>query len=250
MTKSSSASEWRVTAGLLVLSAVPVIAGASRVTELASGADATPANARVLAVPLPVVVHIISASLFCLLGALQFHRGLRRRRPRWHRIAGRVLVPCGLAAAVTGLWMTLYYPLPAGDGARFGALGLARLGFGTVMAVAIVLSFLAIRRRDIVRHRAWMIRAYAIGLGAGTQVLTHVPWVLVAGQPGTGTRAVLMIAGWVINVVLAEWIIRRRPRPVRSRPGAAVDREHGAGHDRGPGAEQPRRGLGDLGRIG
>ncbi|WP_433720762.1 DUF2306 domain-containing protein [Actinoplanes sp. CA-051413] len=117
-------------------------------------------------------------------------------------------------------------------------------------AVAIVLGFLTIRRRDIVRHRAWMIRAYAIGQGAGTQALTHAPWVLTAGQPGAGTRAVLMIAAWTINLVVAEWIIRRRPRPIRSSPGAAVDREHSAGHEGGPVAQQPRRGLGDLGRIG
>jgi uncharacterized membrane protein len=180
------------------------------VAGLASGAAVTPGNERFFAMPLPVVVHIIGASLFCLLGALQFHRGLRRRR--WHRIAGRVLVPCGLAAAITGVWMTLYYPLPANDGTRFGILGLSRLGFGAMMAVAIVLSVVAIRRRDIVRHRAWMIRAYAIGLGAGTQVFTHLPWVLLLGTPGVGTRAVLMNAGWIINVVFAEWIIRRRRR--------------------------------------
>jgi hypothetical protein len=56
-----------------------------------------------------------------------------------------------------------------------------------------------------------MIRAYAIGLGAGTQVLTHLPWFLLAeGKPGEGPRAVMMGAGWLINVIVAEWIIRRR----------------------------------------
>lgn len=230
MTKSSSRAEWRVTAGLLALTAVPVFAGAFRVAELASGAEVTPANTRFFAMPLPVVVHIIGASLFCVLGALQFHGGLRRRWPRWHRIAGRILVPCGLAAAGSGLWMTLYYPLPAHDGARFGILGLTRLVFGLAMAVAIVLSFVAIRHRDIVRHRAWMIRAYAIGQGAGTQALTHLPWVLLVGQPGVLARSMLMLAGWVINVAVAEWIIRRRPtrrRPATPtvRAGATARRE-------------------------
>ena len=41
------------------------------------------------------------------------------------------------------------------------------------MAAAIVLGFTAIRRRDIAAHRAWMIRAYALGLGAGTQAFTE-----------------------------------------------------------------------------
>ena len=43
---------------------------------------------------------------------------------------------------------------------------------GSAMLVTIVLAFAAIRRRDIARHRAWMIRSYAIGLVAGTQVFT------------------------------------------------------------------------------
>jgi hypothetical protein len=45
-------------------------------------------------------------------------------------------------------------------------------------------------------------------MGAGTQVLTVVPWLLAAGEPTTLERALLMGAGWVINVVAAEWIMR------------------------------------------
>ena len=40
------------------------------------------------------------------------------------------------------------------------------------MAAALVLGFAAIRRRDLPAHRAWMIRAYAVGLAAGTAVGT------------------------------------------------------------------------------
>ena len=39
-----------------------------------------------------------------------------------------------------------------------------------------------------------MTRGYAIGLGAGTQVLTHLPWfVLVGDRPGELPRAVMML---------------------------------------------------------
>ena len=75
---------------------------------------------------------------------------------------------------------------------------------------SLVLGFAAIRRRDIAWHRAWMIRGYAIALGAGTQVLTNVPWLLFVGKPEGLSRALLMAAGWLINVGVAEWIIRRR----------------------------------------
>lgn len=156
-------------AGLLVLSAIPLAAGAFRLNELAGGAEITPANARFFASPLPVVLHIVSGGVFAVLGAFQFAPGFRRRRPGWHRAAGRLLVPCGLLVGLSALWMTQFYPRPDGDGGLLYAL---RLLFGSAMVVSIVLGFAAIRRRDVIRHRAWMIRGYALGLGAGTQVLT------------------------------------------------------------------------------
>ncbi|MET8909561.1 DUF2306 domain-containing protein [Micromonospora sp. NPDC004551] len=205
--------EWLVPAGLIMLSAVPVIAGAARAAELSGGAAVTPDNARFFASPMPVLVHIVGASLYCLLGAFQCAPGFRRRRPGWHRLAGRVLIPCGLAAALSGLWMTLFYPRPPIDHVLVTPM---RLVFGTAMFCCIVLGLAAIRRRDIPRHRAWMARGYAIGLGAGTQVLTHLPWMLLAGQPSGVGRALLMLAGWVINLAVVEWALRRRPaKPTR-----------------------------------
>lgn len=47
--------------------------------------------------------------VFCGLGAFQFLRGLRDRHPRYHRIAGRIVLPAGLAMALSGLWMTQIY---------------------------------------------------------------------------------------------------------------------------------------------
>jgi hypothetical protein len=103
--------------------------------------------------------------------------------------------------------MTLFYAMPAINGP---GLYVMRLGFGTAMAGAIVFAFVAIRRGDITTHSAWMTRAYAIGLGAGTQVFTFLPWTLFFGQPGQVMHTVLMGAGWVINLAVAEVVIRRR----------------------------------------
>jgi uncharacterized membrane protein len=204
--------DWLPVGGLLVLSLVPVLAGASRVTQLATGAPITPDNARFFAMPLPVVVHIFTASTFCMLGAFQFAGGIRRRHPRWHRIAGRVLVPSGIAAALAGMWMAVYYPHPPMDDALLEPM---RLVFGSAMAVSIVIAFVAILRRQVARHRAWMMRGYAIGIGAGTQVLTNVPWLIFTHTNAVGhTRSLLLGGGWVINLALVEWILRRR----RSRP--------------------------------
>ena len=69
--KAGSAA-WLVPAALILLSAIPLAAGAFRLTQLAGGAEITPANARFFASPLPVVLHIVSASVYAILGAFQF----------------------------------------------------------------------------------------------------------------------------------------------------------------------------------
>jgi uncharacterized membrane protein len=206
-----------IPAGLLLLSAIPLIAGALRMGELAGGPAVTPDNARYLAAPVPIWAHIVSASVFSALGAFQFVPGLRRRRRGWHRAAGRLLVPAGLVAALSGLWMGLFYPWPAGDGTLLAVL---RLAFGGGMAASLVLGFLAVRRRDITAHRAWMLRAYAIGVGAGTQALVIIPWVAIVGTQPVGTpRALLLGLGWALNLAVAELLGRRRgARPMTAAP--------------------------------
>lgn len=211
-------ADWRIPIALIALSLVPALAGTMRLVQLASGAPVTPENARFFASPIPVTVHIGAVIVYSILGAFQFSRGFRRRHRRWHRTAGKILIPLGLVAACSGLWMTLFYPWPAGDGQ---GVYLERLVVGIAMVVSLALGVRAILRRDFTSHGHWMIRAYAIGLGAGTQVLTHLPWfILVDTKPGELPRAVMMGAGWAINVVVAEWIIRRpRLRPFTSGPG-------------------------------
>src|SRR5215216_4125886 len=125
-TKAGSAA-WLVPVGLLVLSAIPLAFGAIRLTELAGGAAITPSNARFFASPLPVALHIVSATVFAILGAFQFVTGIRRRWPGWHRAAGRLLVGCGLLVGLSGLWMTLFYARADGTGHLLYAV---RLVFG------------------------------------------------------------------------------------------------------------------------
>ena len=198
-------SDWTVPVALIALSLVPSIGGGVRLAELARGAEITPQNARFFAAPLPVVLHICSVVLFSLGGAFQFSAGFRRRFRAWHRQAGRVLLAAGMVAALSGLWMTQWYPWPAGDG---WMVYVERMVFGMAMLLCLLFSIDAIRRRAFVAHGEWMIRAYAIGLGAGTQVLTHLPWFLLVNHwPGEVPRAIFMGAGWAINVVVAERVI-------------------------------------------
>ena len=216
-TRSSRSIGW-VPYPLIALIVIPAIAGSLRLVELAGGPHLLPVNPRITSSPVPVIVHIVCAVVYAVLGAFQFSSGLRRRRPNWHRVAGRVLVVLGLAVAFSALWMTAFYPrIPGGE------LGhVFRLAFGTGMAACIILGFFAIRRRDVARHRAWMARAYALALGAGTQALTIGIGNALFG-PSELNTALMLGAGWGINLAVVEYIIRARiPASLRARTPASV----------------------------
>ena len=210
--RRSQSRGWPVPAALLALSFIPLAAGSLRLVQLAGGPALMPADDRFTGFPTALVVHITGAAVFALAGMFQFVPGIRRRHRLWHRRAGRVVAAAGLAVAGSALWLTLFYEAQPGTG---DLLYVLRLVFGSAMAGSLVLGLTAIRRRDIVAHRAWMIRAYAVGLAAGTQAFTEG----IGGSVfGTGDLAgdLAKGAGWVINLAIAEWAIRR-PTSARRR---------------------------------
>lgn len=204
-------ADWLIPTGLVTLSLVPMVAGIFRLVQLGVGTDITVENARFFASPIPIVMHVISSIIYSVLGAFQFTSGFLRDKQIWHRLYGRMLVPIGLLAAISGLWMTHFYPRATMnfDGS---VLYVLRLLVGIGMALSLWFGLAAILRHDIAQHRAWMIRAYALGLGAGTQVFTHIPLFIFPDLRGELSRAMCMGAGWGINITVAEWILLRERR--------------------------------------
>ena len=210
---STKAGTWRVPLALFALSAIPLTAGTLRLIELADGPAVIPADHRFDGLPIALVVHIVGSAIFALGGIPQLAPRFRARHPVWHRRAGRTVGVAGLLVAASALWLTLLYEAQPGTGEL---LYLLRLIFASALAACVVFGISAVRRGDIPTHRAWMMRAYAIGLGAGTQVFTEG---IGGALFGTGVLAgdLAKGAGWAINLAVAEWAIRRPARRHRTR---------------------------------
>jgi hypothetical protein len=200
---------WLLPAGLITFGLVPILANALRRVAMAV-APTAPSSGEGGGMSVPVILHVVGATIFVVLGALQFSASFRRRRPSWHRIAGRVAILAALLAAGSGLWLAFatladYSPL----------LFVFRILAAAGLALCIIFGFRAIRQRRLPRHRAWMIRAFAIGLGAATQVFTLGFGEGIFGESELSS-ALLNGAGWAINLAVAEWVIRRtRRRAIR-----------------------------------
>ena len=202
-------SGWLIPAGLILLSVLPLVGGTLRMVDLTIGEPA-PGTARYFESPAPIVVHAISSLTYFILGAFQFSPSLRRSKPGWHRRGGYVLIPSGLLCALSGAWMAWFYPPIFGAGT---AVATIRIVVATAIAAFICMGFVKILERNIAAHRAWMMRAYALAIAAGTQPLTLA---LILVFPGELGFTLGLAAGWVLNLVVAEWLIRRAARPLEA----------------------------------
>lgn len=107
-------------------------------------------------------LHIIPGFLFMVLGPLQFVERIRSRFLWLHRWSGRLFVASSVVIGVTALVMGVV--MPAGGVSETAATTF----FAILFLFALGKAFLHIRRRELSRHRAWMIRTFAIGLAVAT----------------------------------------------------------------------------------
>lgn len=189
---------------LLFFSAIPILVAAVRLFQIPMGQ--LPADSvKFLAVPVAHFAHALGGVLFGVLGPIQFSGVLKHRFGRAHRITGRVFVGVGLLLAATSLRLLWQFP-----DASTWVLALARLVAGVGLGAALVIALRAIRARDIARHKAWMIRAYAIGMGSATVAFLMFPIFVITGDPIEGYLSDLVfVASWGLNIAIAEWVIRR-----------------------------------------
>lgn len=108
------------------------------------------------------LVHILPGAIFLVLAPLQFVRSIRERHLQVHRWMGRILLVDGLIIGITALLMS--YKMNIGGVNETAATTL----FAIVFLICLVKAYWHVRHKEVVRHREWMIRAYAVALGVAT----------------------------------------------------------------------------------
>jgi Predicted membrane protein (DUF2306) len=156
------------------------------------------------AVPWALFLHSLGGMTFGLLGPIQFSGALKKRFGKFHRISGRIFVVAGMMLGFSALRLLIEFP----NGSTW-VLITARAVAGLGLMAALMVALIAIINRDIVKHRNWMIRAYAIGMGSATIAFIQLPIFLIRGNALEGYFAdSLFVLSWVINLTIAELVIR------------------------------------------
>jgi Predicted membrane protein (DUF2306) len=199
---------------LLLATIIPTVSAALRIYQIPLGL--LPQDAiKFTSVPWSHFLHALGGLLFGLLGPLQFASALKHRFGRLHRISGRIFVVAGMLLGLSSLRLVAVFP----DYSTW-LLAVTRFIAGLALCASLIAALVAISKRRVEQHRAWMIRAYAIGMGPAAISFIMLPIFLIRGEAPTGYAAdLLFVLSWVINLSIAEWIIRRPKsivKPVRT----------------------------------
>ena len=156
------------------------------------------------------LTHILPSGVFLALVPMQLSRPVRTRFPALHRWTGRALMMLAVAIGVSALYF--------GVGMPFAGLGEALIivPVSVWFFTAILRAYVSIRRRDVARHREWMLRAVAAAIGVSTvRVVGAIVDVTLTplGMRPVDAFVVSLWVGWIATLVVTEWWIRR------TRPG-------------------------------
>lgn len=149
-------------------------------------------------------LHIVPGGVAMLTGWTQFIAAIRNRRLAVHRTLGKIYVASALTGSLAGLYIAIY-----ATGGWVSAVGfalLAILWFSTTLS-----AYLAIRKKDLVRHERMMTLSYALCFAAVTLRIWHPLLILITGEFVHSYRLVAWLC-WVPNLVFGLWLIRARTR--------------------------------------
>ena len=103
-----------------------------------------------------LLVHLTATLPILLLPLLQFSAALRRRRPAWHRVLGRVFLSGSIVAGATAI--------PLGITQEGEGRGTPTVLFALLWIVFALVAWRSARRRAFGLHRQFVARAYAIAV--------------------------------------------------------------------------------------
>jgi uncharacterized membrane protein len=163
--------------------------------------------------PRTTLAHILPGILLLSLAPLQFSTRIRTRYPVLHRWSGRVLLTAAVLVGLSGLFFGVLVPYAGLSEAVPSAV------FGLFFLLATFQAFRAIRRRDLIRHREWVLRLVALAMGVGTIRLAGVGLVAIGVTEVPQIVGPSFWIGWLLTLGGAEaWIRatrgRHSPQPV------------------------------------
>jgi len=206
--KRRSMNRITVPAALLFFSSIPIAIAMVELVQIPTG-TLPEDSAHLRITPIPHFLHVLAGVLFGILGPIQFGRVLAKKYGKVHRVMGRVFVASAAFLSLSSLSLLWTF--------RDGGMDLisgSRIVFAIAMGITLVVAMQAVRARNFDKHRDWMIRTYAIGIGGTAVSFVMFPIYIITGEPPSGlTSDLIFVGAWIVSIAVGEWVIARINRP-------------------------------------
>ncbi len=149
-------------------------------------------------------VHVYSSILVLLAGFTQFSGYLLRQYKKIHRFFGWnyfIVVIC--LSAPSGIFMGFF-----ANGAWHSKVSFILLGL--LWEYCTISALVYIKQNKVDKHRQFMIRSFALAVSAITLRTWKVILVYTLHTAPMDTYQIIAWLGWVPNLLIAEYIIRRK----------------------------------------
>ncbi|MFM9983608.1 MAG: DUF2306 domain-containing protein [Flavobacteriales bacterium] len=149
-------------------------------------------------------VHVYTSMFALIAGFTQFSRRIRIKYTAIHRAIGK-----------TYFYVVVFLSGPSGFIMAYHANGgwtsqLAFLLLAALWIISTIMAVTTIQKGNVIDHRKWMMRSYALTLSAITLRLWKWGIVKVFEPRPMDVYRVVAWMGWVLNALVAEYLIRRK----------------------------------------
>lgn len=148
-------------------------------------------------------IHIILALIALLTGPIGLFKRLRIKSPALHRWNGRIYLYSILLNFIPGIYAAFF-----ASGGMTTTIGFLILD--TLWLVTTVLSVYFVKKKDIQRHSEWVTRSFFLTFANMTIYIIVAITHNALNQPYGISYSIAVWASWVINLLIAEIVIRKR----------------------------------------
>ncbi len=150
-----------------------------------------------------LVLHIAGGVTALTVGIVQLWLGLTNRIARLHRVLGRLYVGAIVFGSIAGFYLAMTI-----SGNPPYASGLFMLCVAWVLTT--FKAVLAIRRRDVLRHREWMMKSFTVTFAFVT-FRFGVEALASEGMSVTHAQGIMAWACWAVPLLMLEPLLQLRP---------------------------------------
>lgn len=148
-------------------------------------------------------IHVYSAIFVLVAGFTQFNNYLLKKHKRFHKIAGYFYaVIVILLASPSGIFIGYFGNGGVTSKISFILLGILWFWF-TLKAI------LLIRKRNVIAHRQFMLRSFALTFSAITLRFWKVIIVYLFHPAPMDVYQIVAWLGWIPNLILIEYLIKK-----------------------------------------